>query len=145
MAIQYKLTAVALLVGAGLLMLPSAYAKGPQADYDAYEELSGTHANSYIQSSGMRGREGMAGEAGPSGKPMLRAVRDNLDVYDAYEELSGTHASKKSFQSGAQGRLGAEGATGLAGSKSTEASPLFRIPGDVDNGCGKYLRCSGEY
>ncbi len=142
MFIQPKFTAISLLVGASLLLLPTAQAKG-MSDYDAYDDLSGTHASKQYDpnQSGAQGREGMAGEAGPAGKKMLHAMRDNMDVYDAYEELSGTHATKRTFVSGAQGRSGAEGAAGLAGSQSSDASPLFRIPGDVENGCSKYLRC----
>jgi hypothetical protein len=146
MLIQHKFSAISLLLGVSLLLLPAAQAKGLDT-YDAYEDLSGTHANTVYDTkkSGMLGREGMEGETGPSGKTSVRTMRDNMNVYDAYEELSGTHATKRTFQSGAQGRSGAEGSAGLAGSKSTEASPLFRIPGDVENGCSKYLRCTGEY
>jgi hypothetical protein len=140
MCTKTKLTAIAVLTGFSLLMLPMAHAKGPAA-YDAYEDLSGTHANTYIQrDEGMRGREGMAGESGPAGKASKRSLGD----YDAYEELSGTHAAKKMAQSGAQGRSGAEGTAGAAG-RTTGPSPLFKIPGDVEDGCSKHLRCTGEY
>jgi hypothetical protein len=144
MFIKHKFTAMALLAGASLLVLPLAHAKGPQAGYDAYEELSGTHANAKYTQSGMRGREGAEGEAGSDGGTMWSKMKRNVNAYDAYEELSGTHASKRIAQSGAQGRSGTEGTTGAAG-RITGDSPLFKIPGDLDNGCSKFLRCSGEY
>jgi hypothetical protein len=141
MSTKYKLTAVAVLTGVSLLMLPMAQAKGP-ADYNAYEDLSGTHASTqYDTKDGMRGREGMAGESGTAGVVSQRMV---ISGYDAYEDLSGTHAAKRMAQSGAQGPSGAEGAAGAAG-RATGPSPLFKIPGDVEDGCSRHLRCSGEY
>lgn len=140
MSTKYKLTAIALLTGVSLLMLPMAQAKGPSG-YDAYEDLSGTHPSTkYETKDGMRGREGMAGESGMVGKKAKRTLGD----YDAYEDLSGTHAAKRVAQSGAQGPSGAEGITGAAG-RATGPSPLFKIPGDAEDGCSKHLRCSGEY
>jgi hypothetical protein len=141
---KHKLTAFALLAGASLLVLPLAQANG-SAGYDAYEDLSGTHANTkYSTKDGMRGREGMEGEVGLSGKKAQSAIERNVNAYDAYEELSGTHATKRMAQSGAQGRSGTEGSAGAAG-RVTGPSPLFKIPGDVENGCSKYLRCTGEF
>jgi hypothetical protein len=142
MLTQYKFTAIAILLSASLLSLPSAMAKGP-AQYDAYEELSGTHPSTkYETKDGARGREGAEGESGPAG--MTSKMQRNVNAYDAYEELSGTHATKRIAQSGLLGRSGSEGAAGVAG-KAAGVSPLFKIPGDVENGCSKFLRCSGEY
>jgi hypothetical protein len=135
---KHQFTAIVLLTGASLLLLPVAQAKD-FGGYDAYEELSGTHANA-IQAAqdGIRGREGMAGEIGVTGKMSMPAINS----YDAYEELSGTHANKSPSPSGAQGRSGFEGQAGAAG-KASGASPLFNLPGDVADGCSRYLRCAG--
>lgn len=139
MSITHKLTAVALLAGASLLALPAAHAKGPLSDYDAYEDLSGTHPGAkYTAPSGMRGREGAAGESGPAGK----MTKYTVDINQAYEDLSGTHPTMQISQSGVQGRSGAEGQAGTAG--RTSASSLFNLQGDVANGCSKFLRCSAE-
>jgi hypothetical protein len=144
MSIQYKLTAIAVLVGAGVLMLPSAQAKGSDA-YDAYEDLSGTHAATmYDTKDGARGREGTEGEMGMAGKKSMGTMQRTMDAYDAYEDLSGTHATKRTPSSGAQGPSGSMGVSGSAG-RATDPSPLFRIPGDVADGCSKYLRCAGDY
>lgn len=145
MSIQYKFTAVVLFTGASLLMLPLAHAKGPQSEYNAYEELSGTHPSTkYETKDGARGREGAEGESGPAGKKMMLNMGRNVDAYDAYEDLSGTHATKRTAASGAQGPSGSEGVIGAAG-RATGPSPLFKIPGDVADGCSRYLRCAGEY
>ncbi|MGB8338099.1 MAG: hypothetical protein WCD07_07900 [Burkholderiales bacterium] len=139
MFINYKLTALALLASASILALPLAQAKGPA--YDPYEDLSGTHPSSQITQEGMRGREGAAGERGPEGKSMFGRP-GVVGAYDAFEELSGTHATKRIAQSGVQGPGGAEGRIGAAG--RTSGSPLYNLPGDVENGCSKFLRCSAE-
>jgi hypothetical protein len=145
MSIQYKLIAVALLVGTGILVLPSAQAKGSDT-YDAYEDLSSTHATTtpYDTKIGARGREGTEGEMGSSGKKSMSTMQRNVDAYNAYEDLSGTHMTRKISAPGAQGPSGAEGLIGSSG-KATGPSPLFRIPGDVADGCSKYFRCAGEY
>jgi hypothetical protein len=138
MKTKHTYTAVIFLATASALLLPLAHA-GNSATYDAYEELSGTHANAKLFTlDGVRGREGMAGEAGVAGKNNSFVIEMN----QAYEELSGTHASKPTPQSGAQGRSGTAGESGAAG-KAPSSSPLFNILGDVADGCSKYLRCSG--
>lgn len=145
MSTKYKPTAIAVLAGISMLTLPMAHAKDGSASYNAYEDLSGTHANTqYATNDGMRGREGMEGEVGLSGNKTLSVMERNVNAYDAFEELSGTHATKSMAQSGAQGRSGSEGSAGAAGN-ATGPSPLFKIPGDVENGCSKHLRCAGEY
>ena len=97
----------------------------------AYEELSGTHAASPSPAASAPNKASGFAE---------RAFWLNA----AYEELSGTHASGKNNQMGFAGRVGEASARGDAGSTTSTASQLFRIEGDVADGCSKYLRCTNN-
>lgn len=99
--------------------------------YDAYEELSGTHATTIP-----RNEKAEAVKIG-LGQP---------ETYDAYEQLSGTHAARSGDVMGAAGKSGRAGEEGSAGLKRSTSvrSDLHKIPGDVVDGCSRYLRCSGD-
>ncbi len=107
--------------------------------YDAYEELSGTHAGkTQLAAEGMRGREGSQGEAGMAGSKPAAAI-----PYDAYEDLSGTHATFPTVMAGLRGPSGRAGESGESG-KVNGNWTRFNVGGDAADGCSKYLRCSNE-
>ncbi|MGB8339812.1 MAG: hypothetical protein WCE43_13250 [Burkholderiales bacterium] len=124
----------------GLFLATAAMISAPAAiagSYDAYEELSGTHAGkTQLTAEGVRGGEGMKGESGKAGsKPSL----PNID--QAFEDLSGTHPAAATEKAGMKGSSGQAGESGKAGKMAVEWT-AFDINGDVQGGCSKYLRCS---
>jgi hypothetical protein len=100
--------------------------------YDAYEELSGTHATKITTSE--------------KAEPLKIGFSKRSDGYDAFEELSGTHADKSGNVMGVAGKSGPAGEEGSPGQRrgNSVRSDLHKIPGDVADGCSKYLRCSGD-
>ncbi len=122
---------------AALISIPLAAAnQSIDTSYNAYEELSGTHAGkTQMAPEGVFGKEGTKGEAGTAGAKASAAF-----IYDAYEDLSGTHASSPTVKVGMKGSSGAGGEAGAPGNTTTGWSP-FNIEGDVQAGCSKYLRC----
>jgi hypothetical protein len=124
-----------LLASSALLTVPLASAAN-QGGYDAFEELSGTHASAkWIAPEGMRGSEGTKGEMGMAGSKTAQPA------YDAYEELSGTHPTPAAVKASMRGSSGLQGETGGAGKVNSGWSP-YNTPGDVADACSKYLRCS---
>ncbi len=97
--------------------------------YDAYEELSGTHATKISVT-----------EKGDL--PTIGLGQASV-AYDAHEELSGTHAKNRGDGMGLAGKSGPAGEAGRAGSSRNSAvrSDLNKIPGDVADGCSRFLRC----
>jgi hypothetical protein len=126
------------LATAALINIPLAVANNSSnAPYNAYEELSGTHAGkTQMAPAGARGKEGTQGETGAAGAKSNAAF-----VYDAFEELSGTHATSPAIKAGMRGSSGRVGESGQAG-KVNGNWTRFNVPGDVQDGCSKYLRCS---
>ena len=126
------------LATAALANIPLAAAnQSINTTYDAYEELSGTHAGKIqMAPEGVRGKEGTKGEAGAAGAKPSAAF-----VYDAYEDLSGTHAPSPSAKVGMKGSSGSQGEAGSSG-KAASGWSQFNVDGDVQDGCSKYLRCS---
>jgi hypothetical protein len=124
-----KLMALAAVMAAA----PMAHALGSDT-YNAYEELSGTHASASVT------QQNIETPAIGLGKVVRYAS------YDAFEELSGTHANKRGDVMGTAGKSGPAGEEGSAGLKrdSSVRSDLYKIRGDVAGGCSQYLRCSGE-
>jgi hypothetical protein len=127
----------------GLVLATAALINIPLAAADdssnaAYEDFSGTHGNARQTAEGVRGSEGMKGEAGMAGsKPALPGINQ------AFEDYSGTHPAAAVVMAGLRGPSGRAGETGGAGKAAGDWSP-FNIPGDVRDGCSKYLRCSNE-
>lgn len=126
------------LATAALINIPLAAAnESINTTYNAYEELSGTHAGkTWVAPAGVRGKEGTQGEAGAAGAKSSAAF-----VYDAFEDLSGTHAPSPSNKVGMRGASGSQGEAGSAGNATSGWSP-FNVDGDVQDGCSKYLRCN---
>ncbi|MGB8338399.1 MAG: hypothetical protein WCD07_07095 [Burkholderiales bacterium] len=114
----------------------------PAVDPDinaAYENLSGTHPSTAPKTAeGVRGREGMKGEAG-----MASAKRSLPAIDQAFEDFSGTHPTAAAVKAGMKGSSGMEGVSGSAGKAGSNWSQ-FNLPGDMADGCSKYLRCSNE-
>jgi hypothetical protein len=125
MNIRQQFIATMLLTGAAALLSPTTHAA-----YDAYEELSGTHASAkqYVDT-------GMLG-------PASKTKQSFFDVNQPYADFMETPIVTLSQQSGAQGRIGYEGQLGAAGKTNSESS-LFNLSGDLADGCSKFLRCSG--
>jgi hypothetical protein len=100
--------------------------------YNAYEELSGTHATKITTSEKVQ-------------LPKVGLGKTSF-AYNAYEELSGTHANTRGDVMGIAGKSGPAGEEGSAGGKrgSSVRSDLYKIHGDVTGGCSQYLRCSGD-
>jgi hypothetical protein len=124
-----KLTALAIgLAGATMVHAAGNF----YFPYDAYQELSGTHATKITT-----GEKTALPKVG-LGKPSV--------AYNAYEELSGTHAYKRFDVVGVAGKSGPLGEAGSAGLKRdiSVRSDLYNIHGDVAGGCSQYLRCSGD-
>jgi hypothetical protein len=121
-AVAVGLVGVTMVHAAGNLYFP----------YDAYEQLSGTHAVKTV------GSEKVTVPKVGIGKPPV--------VYNAYEELSSTHASSSADVMGVAGKSGPAGEAGSAGTKrdTSVRSDLYKIHGDVAGGCSQYLRCSGD-
>jgi hypothetical protein len=104
----------------------------------AYEDFSGTHASDTpLNNEGMRGSEGMKGEAGSAG-----AKSASPDMNQPFENFSGTHTTPAAVKTSRQGPSGLEGEAGKAG-KTTRDWSAYNINGDVQDGCNRYLRCSG--
>jgi hypothetical protein len=124
-----KLTALAIgLIGATMVQAAGNF----YFPYDAYEDLSGTHARTVSTTEKV--------------EPLKMGFGKQAMAYDAFEELSGTHSNKRGDVTGVAGRSGPAGVEGSAGPKrdSSMRSDLYKIPGDVADGCSKYLRCSGD-
>ncbi len=116
------------------LILASAGISTAHAAYDAYEDLSDTHARNTAQM-----QAGLLEESGATEKNNLSF----FNINQPYEDFMETRFIASASQPGARGRIGFEGKTGQAGSASAVLS-RFDLPSDVANGCSRYLRCSGE-
>jgi hypothetical protein len=107
--------------------------------HPAYEDFSGTHSSDTPQNTrGMQGNPGVKGEEGSAG---ARSV--SPDVNQAFEDFSGTHPTPAAMKTSMKGPSGLEGEAGNAGKTAGEWSP-YNISGDVQDGCSRYLRCSGD-
>ena len=102
-----------------MLVLPLGQAKDNGINA-AYEDLSGTHANSYKAAgvmhkleSGAMGNTGARGESGQGRQVM------NYDTNSAYEELSGTHARPHAYTASRMEKSG-DGSLGPSGIQPME-------------------------
>jgi hypothetical protein len=126
------------LVSSALINMPLAVAVDENVN-SAFEDYSGTHASTTPKTAeGMRGSEGMKGEAGMAGTKTAMP-----DINQAFEDYSGTHPTSAAMKTSMKGPSGLQGESGRAGKTDSGWSP-FNLPGDVANGCSKYLRCSNE-
>ncbi len=106
---------------AALAASPAAYSAASNVN-QAYEDFSGTHWSA----------------------PAVAAVAQNktiLSVNAAYEDFSGTHGQAQARR-GMAGTTGGAGEKGEPSAKPATAPDLFRIDGDVMDGCSHYLRCN---
>jgi hypothetical protein len=138
MRISTQIVTGIFLATAAFINIPLAAANDSvNTAYNAYEELSGTHADkTWMAPQGVRGKEGIKGDAGVAGVKSSAAF-----AYDAFEDLSGTHANPVAAKVGMKGSSGVGGEAGMPGKATSGWSP-FNIDGDVQDGCSKYLRCN---